>query len=189
MKINPVIVAIPTLKITDGKKKVAYLRKTSREALRVSAYLSGITLKKLEKNSLGAPLPFNGIHWSVSHTSSFAAAVLGDYPIGIDVEKIKPRSEGVMEKIISPSESRLCREEKLHYFFRVWTAKEAVLKAEGIGLPGLSKCRVTDAEDKSTMFLDYDGKDYKVSQMFIDEHVISLVIDDNTDCTWALLER
>lgn len=177
MSFSPVIlpVPIPPLSIT-GREKVKWIRDASREALRACAYLMGIHLKKLKKNSAGAPLPFAGTYWSVSHKPKFVAAVLAKCPVGIDIEELVPRSDAVIRKVISSSESSLNRDNNnLYFFFRVWTAKEAVLKTEGIGLAGLSKCRLIQVPDDSSMVLDFNGKTHNVSQIYLKKHIVSVV--------------
>ena len=177
MSLFPVIHAVPPHPASiSGKEKVAWIRDASREALKICAHQMGIKLKELKKNFRGAPLPFDGNYWSLSHKPLFAAAVLGMYPMGIDIEEIKPRSAGVFRKVISEEEESLRGEErKLQYFFRVWTAKEAVLKAEGVGLAGLSKCHVTRVQADTSMLLNYEAKPYHVTQTFFKKHVASVV--------------
>lgn len=177
MSLFPVIFPVPPPPPSiSGREKVVWIRDASREALRVCAHLSRINLKKLKKSSLGAPLPFDGIYWSVSHKPLFAAAVLGKYPMGIDIEEVKSPSDAVVRKVISVEEKSLCEEKERHdYFFRVWTAKEAVLKAEGVGLKGLSKCRIVQVPDKTTMLLNYQEKPYRVIQISIKRHIVSVV--------------
>jgi len=182
----PVIFPIPDTGVR-GREKIKLMRDASREALRICAHLGGVNLGALKKDKNGAPRPFSGMHWSISHTSLFAAASLAKRPTGIDVEKIKPRSEGVINKVISSREMAHNTEDVTHFFFRVWTAKEAVLKAEGIGLAGLGKCRVTGVPDKFTMLMDYDGRAYRISQVFLDGHVASVVASAEEPVEWIVL--
>lgn len=178
MSLFPVIHPVPPHPASiSGKEKVAWIRDASREALKICAYRMGIKLKELKKNSKGAPVPFDGTYWSVSHKPLFAAAVLGKYSMGIDIEEIKPRSsDAVFKKVISEEEQSFCEDNnKPHYFFRVWTAKEAVLKAEGIGIAGLSKCGVVNVPDDSSMLLNYEGKPYHVVQTFFKKHIASVI--------------
>jgi len=184
--ISPVILPIADTGVR-GREKIKLMRDASREALRICAYLGGVKLGTLKKDQNGAPRPFSGIHWSVSHTSLFAAASLAKCPTGVDIEKIKPRSEGVMNKVISSKEMAHNSEDVTHFFFRVWTAKEAVLKAEGIGLAGLAKCLVTCVPDKFTMLMDYEGRAYKVSQVFLDGHAASVVTGGEEPVEWVVL--
>ena len=177
MTLYPVIHDVPVPPHSlSGKEKVAWIRDASREALKICAHHTGVKLKELKKNSKGAPVPFDGNYWSVSHKPLFAGAILGKYPMGIDIEEIKPRSDAVFQKVISKEEENLCGEEtRLKYFFRVWTAKEAVLKAEGVGLAGLGKCRVIRVTDEASMQMDFEGKPYNVVQVFFKKHVASIV--------------
>lgn len=63
---------------------------------------------------------------SISHSRDMVAAAVSDKPVGVDVEYIRTVSEKLKK--------RVCREmpETQDDFFKVWTLKEAYLKASGI---------------------------------------------------------
>ena len=79
------------------------------------------------------------LHHSISNTSSLSIGVVGPDPIGIDVEALdrplRVASELLTERMFaSPAEATACLQ---HWtLIQVWTAKEAVLKAAGLGLGG-----------------------------------------------------
>jgi 4'-phosphopantetheinyl transferase len=86
---------------------------------------------------LGVPqLPFN-----LSHTRGLVAAALAlRGVIGVDVEKIEPAKADlkVAENYFAPSEIGILRRasaaDRPACFFRIWTLKEAYIKAIGTGL-------------------------------------------------------
>jgi hypothetical protein len=91
----------------SGKERLARLSRIAREALRLSAETSGVTVGELAKDEDDVPLPSNGIHWSVSHKPSCVAAVVSNEPIGIDVEEIGPRDEAIYALVGSDEEWEL----------------------------------------------------------------------------------
>ena len=83
------------------------------------------------------------ISFSLSHSGSFAviAIVEGDARIGVDVEAVRPRGriEALAARVLNDEEHaawlRLDDDDaRLRSFLRTWTAKEAYLKALGIGI-------------------------------------------------------
>lgn len=84
------------------------------------------------------PLRFN-----LSHSHGLAACLVAlDYEVGIDVEYLDRHSgcADIARRFFSPSENALLRaasgepERERQRFFELWTAKEAYIKAIGIGL-------------------------------------------------------
>jgi 4'-phosphopantetheinyl transferase len=176
--IYPVILAVPVdIQALPPRERVKALSLQARKALHLCARKTGIVLGELLKDDKGAPLPFEGNYWSLTHKPAFVGAVICSQATGIDVEAVKDVSEGVMRKTAAEAEWRLTDEDPAAMFFRYWTAKEAVLKAAGIGIPGLSQCRVTAIPDDSHLWLEYKGRTYLVEHFFFDGHVASVVKD------------
>ncbi len=78
------------------------------------------------------------IFHNISHTAGLAACAIGDVPMGIDVEEIRPFSEKIIRKVMSEQEKeqfyKLKEEERTAFFFKIWTLKESYVKAGGWGI-------------------------------------------------------
>lgn len=82
------------------------------------------------------PLAFN-----VSHSGERALIAVGNvHSLGVDVELVRPRSrfEALADSVLCSGERAVfCQkngEEQVAFFYRCWTAKEACVKAVGLGL-------------------------------------------------------
>ncbi len=186
----PVILAVPpTLQKLTGRAKVHGLSILAREALSISCRKSQRPLNLLKKDSRGAPLPENENHWSVSHKSRCVAAVVAPYPIGIDIEEMKPYPQPIKDRVASQDEWQLgSRIQSDLLFLRFWTAKEAVLKAVGVGISGLSRCRVTQIIDKNRLRLIYEQTPYTVAQTVYHDHLTAVIVD-NRSIFWTHLSK
>jgi len=102
----------------------------------------------------GKPYLLNtNLHFNLSHTAHYAAlAVSHKGAVGADIETIQPRNFlMIAERYFHPSETqqlRVCKDaERPELFFKLWTLKEAFLKALGGGIStGLDKAIFTFAE-------------------------------------------
>lgn len=97
----------------------------------------------IRTNSFGKPyIEGNPVFFNISHAGAFIAVALDRAPIGIDIEQAGEWSMDVARLICSPRELELlantddCRARQ-ELFFYIWTAKESVLKAIGVGLSQL----------------------------------------------------
>lgn len=99
------------------------------------------------EDSFGKPKVTNykDIHFNISHSGSWVVCAIDDMPIGIDVELIKPIDIGVAKRFYSREEylklMMLNEEERMEYFYKLWTLKESYIKAIGHGLlKDISSC-------------------------------------------------
>ena len=89
-------------------------------------------------------ITFNMSH---AHGRALIAVSMGQ-EVGVDLERIRPdvEVEKLSERYFAPSEhTRImqgAQEQRGERFFRYWVSKEAVLKAQGVGLQALSQCVV-----------------------------------------------
>ncbi len=104
----------------------------------------GVEPKKirLRRNRNGKPeLSYEygkALHFNLSHAGGRAViALTGGGPIGIDIEKVRYsiKIDDVSSYAFSPEEQlmleQLSGDEKVHFFFAMWTRKEALIKAAG----------------------------------------------------------
>jgi 4'-phosphopantetheinyl transferase len=99
---------------------------------------------RFRSNAFGKPDLHPGdsscpLHFSLSHSRSIAVlAVANGEPVGVDVEDVRPIEPEVADSHFSASErsqlNQLQGDAWLLGFYRCWTRKEAILKAEGVGL-------------------------------------------------------
>lgn len=177
MYLKPVIMPVPqSVTLVQGAEKNKALSLVARDALQVSAEMQGIFLTKLIKDSSGAPVPSDGIYWSLSHTDDYVAAVAAYVPVGIDIEKIIPYSNLLKSRIATNQEWDLVPSSASELlFYRYWTAKEAVLKAEKVGVAGLPHCTVSRIVSASRLELYYKERNWQVeSSTVIPQHVVSI---------------
>ena len=114
-------------------------------ALKVLCDKAGLQQDKLtiKRNENGKPLFVCGEHYfSLSHSGDLAVAALSRTEIGIDIERIAER-----QSLPKLADRFFCVSEREYYeksggtpdaFYRVWTAKEALVKRRGETLSQLS---------------------------------------------------
>lgn len=75
-----------------------------------------------------------GMFVSISHAGDYAAVVLSDAPIGIDVEKLGNRIQRIRTKFMNPEDLAQLRDEAdIEWMHTVWSAKEALFKFHPLG--------------------------------------------------------
>lgn len=78
-----------------------------------------------------------GLHFNLSHSGDRALVGVADRPVGVDLEELRPgvQFRRLAERFFSALEREALPDEGLATaFFRLWTRKEAYLKACGKGL-------------------------------------------------------
>ena len=80
------------------------------------------------------------VHFNISHTDGYCAVAVSDVPIGVDIQRIEPElSDGkkaIIKRFFSEPEREFygLSEETPSLFYRLWTAKESMVKCTGKGL-------------------------------------------------------
>lgn len=148
-----------------GHERVVIQRAASRSALALAAAKAGAPEGPWEQAEEGGrPLPTDGWHWSVTHDSHYVGAVVSRVAVGIDTEQLTLRRASLSARVLDESEQIILKEnQEALLFTRSWCAKETVLKATGIGMAGLSRCKIR-AQDGADLTLHLDGKQWQVVQ-------------------------
>lgn len=119
------------------------------------------------ENAFGKPRLADrpSVHFSLSHSGDLAVlAVSEQREIGIDIERVRPLDHLDLARRyfhpneISEIEAVTAPDEQLQTFFRIWTLKEAVVKAIGKGLSiPLDAFEVSIATSPPTMVVAPEG--------------------------------
>lgn len=169
MILHPVLIAIPDDSHLCRPKRRQRQREYARMALRESARLSDAPLEGYVQDDRDVPLPNDGFYWSISHTRGCAAGVVSTQPVGIDVESIAPRREGLFDMVGGDDEWAMLGGRTWDNFFRLFTAKEATLKANGKGIGHLRECSLSQTvADRCA--LAFDGRSFEVEHTRIEQH-------------------
>ncbi|HJU25571.1 MAG TPA: 4'-phosphopantetheinyl transferase superfamily protein [Rhodanobacteraceae bacterium] len=120
----------------------------------LAAYVGvDVSRLQLEEDAHGKPRlrSPHALHFNWSHSGECAVVALSrDFEIGVDIEQPRAgvRNLELANRFFSPAEARTLAEcgeaDREEAFFRLWSAKEATLKALGRGLAfGLEKVEFT----------------------------------------------
>jgi len=182
----PFILSVPEKKQQlRGRERVAFLSQFARRAVERSSQKIGVRLDHLKKGEKGAPLPSGGYHWSISHKPEYVIGVVSSEKVGIDIEKFRPYSKGLEKKVGDINEWKLSKSDRSELLFRYWTAKEAVLKTEGVGLSGLSACKVVKIIDETNLIISFRNQNRLIEHFFFKNHVAAIV-KDNYRIEWTV---
>lgn len=88
--------------------------------------------RDFEYNPNGKPFFPGGPYFSISHCRSGIAVATDDQPIGIDIETIRHADADLIARTMNAEEQSRIRSDR--DFTRLWTQKEAVVKAQGVGI-------------------------------------------------------
>jgi len=86
------------------------------------------------------------VHFSISHTRGAVLAGIHDQPIGVDIERIRPVSERMMQRIAGTSSPE--------EFFQSWVRLESRGKWDGTGLAALQPECTGAIPDERFCFVD-----------------------------------
>jgi len=185
--LRPVILRVPQTAGESPPQRVQRQRETARAALAKCAELVGAPAAGWTLDDRGAPLPSAGYTWSISHKKDWAVAVIAREPVGIDVERIEDRRDHLLEAVASAEEWTLAGERRWPTFFRIWTAKEAVLKSRGMGIGELDDCRILHAPRGEPWKLRFADGHAFVQHFEFDQHVAAVATPAVMKIDWTVI--
>ncbi len=112
------------------------------------------------------------VYFNLSHCAGLAVCMLSEHECGVDAEAVREVRPGVVRRVFSPEEQILLQEsaEPDRLFTRIWTLKEAYVKAvgRGIGYPMQEVCFSFEADavvcsQKDAEFCQISYEDYTIS--------------------------
>ena len=113
--------------------------------------------------------------------------MIANQPVGIDIEEISPRKKFYFDALATEAEWDQIGEQNMHHFYRLWTAKEAALKANGLGIGHLAECRLIDVPDASHLTVRFGDRDWPIEQFRHQGH-IAAVTAGSCDVAWTVTQ-
>lgn len=85
-------------------------------------------------------------HFNLSHSGEFALCALSDAPVGVDIEVIRPRKEGLPAYSFKGEnyERYLALGGDWEAFYTLWTEVESIIKYTGEGLRAYRRAELPD---------------------------------------------
>jgi len=106
-------------------------------------------IKELKFSEFKKPFLQNGLKFNISHSGKYVICVVSDEEVGVDIEEIKAvnihdfKNQWIEEEWLSIVNGS----NVLEQFYRGWTRKEAIIKADGRGMMiALDEVRVLPSE-------------------------------------------
>ena len=120
----------------DKKEQHSHAHKLLRECLRpYDMQDTPLVYGAHGKPALAGDTP---LHFNLSHADGIAACIVSAHECGIDCERVREYRPNVVRRAFAPEEQELLEaapeSERGLLFFRIWTLKEAFVKAVGRGL-------------------------------------------------------
>jgi phosphopantetheinyl transferase (holo-ACP synthase) len=107
-------------------------------------------------------------HSSLSHSGDYAAAAIGDVPVGVDVQEVRPLAEKAAHLFLNDDEeAALHRCTIPHRIIHFFCAKEAAWKARGGAIPTLRQVPLKLKEETATGLLFDSAATYATGDIVV----------------------
>ncbi len=129
-----------------GRVRTASLAGLSMLVACLSAARMDCDLADLQFTPDGKPFWPLGPQFSISHAGLYAGCALAaganaHLSLGFDIEQIRPLKRDVMARMLSAQELAAAQNDPVA-LYHLWSAKEAVVKAVGVGLRKMAQVRI-----------------------------------------------
>ena len=121
-------------------------------------------------NEHGKPYLEDGPYFSISHCKEGIAVAIDDQPIGIDIEGIRNADADLVERVMNEEEkSQITNHqspiESANAFTRLWTQKEAIVKAQGVGIVSFEQLQhiLSNARDLEVSTIEKENYIYSIA--------------------------
>ena len=185
---------LPTLSEHRQRQVLACRQESDRVRTAGAAWLLQFALQKagiptfqqtFTENPWGKPLlaDRDDLHFSLSHSGHWAVCAICDTPVGVDVELLRCTLR-IARRFFHPEE--LTATDSV-FLTRLWTAKEAFVKALGRGLTIPLDSFVVHLEpDQANLHQSYSPLPYRLHEYRLDDSILSLcTVDDKPDLVFV----
>ena len=131
---------IPEQRMPERMKRAALFRFERDRLLCIGAGLLMLQVLGIPDESVlacgpyGKPAAPGYPGFSLSHSGNWVILAAGPDPVGADLEKRDETHLQVAGRVFTPREREWMSEDPVRRFFQLWTWKESVMKAAGLGL-------------------------------------------------------
>lgn len=131
-------------------------------------------------NKYGKPFlkDYIGLEYNISHSNELVVCAVGDYEVGIDIEYVKDMDIDAANYVLSTDEKEeykgISENEKLDYFYSIWTLKESFIKAKGMGLHISMNSFTVNRKLNEVPYCLYNNVKYHFKEYNIPEYKLSI---------------
>lgn len=132
-------------------------------------YGCGHFLENIKLSAYGRPFIQNSeIDFNISHSGNYVVCVVSNIAkVGVDIEKMLPVDPNLLRYLFDGLKVDNCSSRDVTNFYHEWTAREAIVKADGRGMSlPLHNIRVQSKKGNA------DGQVYWLLKMLFDEEHI-----------------
>lgn len=108
-------------------------------------------------NEHGKPYWEDGPYFSISHCKQGIAVAIDDEPVGIDIETIRHADAELIARTMN-EEERVGMDDRK--FTRLWTQKEAVVKAQGVGIQSFEQLQHIMSKSRDLEISTFEKENY-----------------------------